>query len=219
MLPILREGLVLELHFNELNGSIVYDLSGYNNNGTIYGATRVNEGFVRALSFDGMDDYVRVEYIELPLPFTVSFWFRFPTAPPPSRAQAVIDEGFGTGYNWWFHIDRRPELYKDRGVPAFATRGGGSIVNYYYYLYSDRWYHITVVSNAGMYVNGELVVPGSISEFTRASNPLYFMRDSYSPPSYTVGYLDEVLIYNRALSEEEIKTLYNYYTKKKAFER
>ncbi|MEM5820154.1 MAG: DUF2341 domain-containing protein [Candidatus Aenigmatarchaeota archaeon] len=54
------DGLVLYLPFDEGSGNIVYDYSGNNNNGTIYGATFVDSPFNKALSFDGVDDYVGI---------------------------------------------------------------------------------------------------------------------------------------------------------------
>ena len=56
------EGLVAEWHFDEGSGSVVKDISGNGNNGTIYGATWVDGKFGKALSFDGMDDYVEITY-------------------------------------------------------------------------------------------------------------------------------------------------------------
>jgi hypothetical protein len=48
-------GLVGEWHFD----GDAKDSSGNGNDGTIYGATFVEGKFGKALSFDGVDDYVR----------------------------------------------------------------------------------------------------------------------------------------------------------------
>lgn len=48
-------------HFDEGEGIIVYDSSGYLNDGTIHGATWTTYGaYGGALEFDGTDDYVEV---------------------------------------------------------------------------------------------------------------------------------------------------------------
>jgi len=52
------DGLVAEWHFDEGYGSVLKDSSGNGNDGTIYGATWVDGKFGKALSFDGVDDYV-----------------------------------------------------------------------------------------------------------------------------------------------------------------
>ena len=52
-------GLVGYWNFNEGSGNIAYDSSGSGNEGTIHGATWVDNGSCeKALSFDGVEDYV-----------------------------------------------------------------------------------------------------------------------------------------------------------------
>ncbi|MBI4744389.1 MAG: hypothetical protein HY776_06180 [Actinobacteria bacterium] len=46
--------------FDEGTGSIAYDKSLLNNNGTVYGATWTQGRYGQALSFDGLDDYAQV---------------------------------------------------------------------------------------------------------------------------------------------------------------
>jgi hypothetical protein len=55
-----EEGLVGYWSFDEGEGTIAHDYSGNSNDGTIYGATWVDGKVGKALSFDGVDDYVRV---------------------------------------------------------------------------------------------------------------------------------------------------------------
>ena len=66
-----NENLVLYLKFDEGSGTVAYDSSGYGNNGTLYDANATNDDgdtppqwvdgkFGKALSFDGVDDYVEV---------------------------------------------------------------------------------------------------------------------------------------------------------------
>jgi len=52
--------LVLDLPFDEGEGSVAYDQSLYGNNGTIYGATWTRGRSGWALDFDGTDDYVEI---------------------------------------------------------------------------------------------------------------------------------------------------------------
>ncbi|MGB7000841.1 MAG: DUF2341 domain-containing protein [Halobacteriota archaeon] len=53
-------GLVGYWNFNEGSGNMAYDSSGSGNEGTIHGATWVDNGSCKkALSFDGVDDYVQ----------------------------------------------------------------------------------------------------------------------------------------------------------------
>jgi prepilin-type N-terminal cleavage/methylation domain-containing protein len=57
--PFNDNGLVLYLPFEEGSGTSTRDLSGHNNDGTLYnGPTWVEGKLGKALSFDGVDDYV-----------------------------------------------------------------------------------------------------------------------------------------------------------------
>jgi len=219
MLPILREGLVLELHFNELNGDIAYDLSGNGNNGTIYGATRVNEGFVRALSFDGVDDYVFVPRSlvtdEIGLDFSVAVWV------------ATTETGSaGYGKAWIVEKD----------LPAARQDDWFFGINYgkVYLVLGDKVYYSDDVIADGLWhfigfsrKKDTKVVLFWDTKTKVFADPGYDMRNTQNiyigsekgRYKFFRGPIDEVLIFNRALSEEEIKTLYNYYTKKKIFER
>jgi hypothetical protein len=49
--------------------------------------------------------------------------------------------------------------------------------------------------------------------------PLRIMADTLSLRYFVNGIIDEVFIWNRALSESEIKAIYNYYMKKRTIER
>ena len=54
------DGLVGHWSFDEGNGNVVYDYSGNDNTGNIYGATWVEGVLGGALSFDGVDDYIEI---------------------------------------------------------------------------------------------------------------------------------------------------------------
>jgi len=51
-------GLVGWWRFDEGTGTVAEDSSGYGNHGTVYGATGVDGKYGKALSFDGIDDYI-----------------------------------------------------------------------------------------------------------------------------------------------------------------
>ena len=73
------DGLVLEYPIFEGSGTTLYDTSGNNNNGTIYGAVwkKLPTG-KQILSFDGIDDYGIGPYLSIfnKHPFTIVVWFR-----------------------------------------------------------------------------------------------------------------------------------------------
>ena len=215
MLPIVRDGLVLEMHFNELNGSTVYDLSGNNNHGTIYGATRVQEGFGRALLFDGVDDYVKINYstsMNLQQAFTFSAWV-YPVVGGIDWRNVVgqigVDDGiFFMGGNyfmgsvWVVNPDGSKTRLWVGGTPKQIS----------------KWYFVvfTGISGVGykLYVNG--ILENEVND-TRPHQNLTtdFYVGGFDTRCFFSGIIDDVLIYNRALSDDEIKAIYNYYMKKR----
>ena len=162
-----------------------------------------------ALFFNGVNQYAHAPHFYYEDHFTVVARFMFPHGAPPTRNQPLISNGFtSAGRDWWLVIDRRPELFPDRGVPLFETRGGERIVNFDYYVYGGVWNHVAVVTSRGMYVNGVLVASGSINigAVSKGTAPLTVGIDGVHR---YMGYVSEVLIYSRALSKEEI--LWDFY--------
>lgn len=76
-----------------------------------------------------------------------------------------------------------------------------------------NWHHIVFAFSAGnsyaLYIDNALNSSGSLSSFTIANNPMRIARsvDSYWA-SYT-GLIDEIRIYNRMITAEEVNTLYS----------
>ena len=98
------DGLVAEWHFDEGAGSVLKDSSGNGNDGVIYGATWVDGKYGKALSFDGVDDYISVPYNSLfdihGKTHTVLTWVKFA---PSLKTQVIIfqdDCGWGIHYNF-----------------------------------------------------------------------------------------------------------------------
>jgi len=206
----LMDGLVLWLTFDEGSGNIAYDYSGNGNNGTLYnGPTWVNGKIGKAISFDGVDDYVKVPYIVVfnQKPFTVIGWIY----------QNVIKQHevlFSTGDAE--APDRYLALIINNGNPHFSF-WGDDLVSYSNFLETGKWYHLAFVWEGQstrrqlIYVNGTLVA-------TRISTGLLTVTSGAATGNggwigrvwniYHNGTNDEVRIYNRALSVEEIQKLY-----------
>jgi len=86
-----------------------------------------------------------------------------------------------------------------------------------------QWYHIVQVAKRvgndliiDCYVNGNLIGSSlnskywiDVSYLTPQSNNLYIGKDPLGYTEFTKGLIDDIRIYNRALSETEIQQLYN----------
>jgi len=86
------QGLVGYWNFDQGSGTTASDSSGYNNHGTIYGASWTSGKVGGALSFDGLDDYVdcgNSETLDPTQEATVEAWVNFNQL--PSAANHVME--------------------------------------------------------------------------------------------------------------------------------
>ncbi|MFQ6119136.1 MAG: LamG-like jellyroll fold domain-containing protein [Methanosarcinales archaeon] len=197
-----------EWHFDEGSGNIAKDTSGNGNDGVIHGATWVYGKFGKALRFDGVDDYVEVPDspgLDITDAITIEAWVKPLTLTSNTYPMWKVNT-YGLGYGILI-IGGASDKYQ------FAFHDGGSwqYVNTATSPTIGNWYHIVGTFdglNIRIYVNGALENTASYSGgINPTTNTLVI--GSGSP---TVGHfnciIDEVRIYNRALSAEEIKAHY-----------
>ena len=201
-------GLVLWLKFNEGSGNIAYDSSFYNNHGTIYGATWTDGKFGKALSFDGVDDYINcgdIDAIDGASKITVTAWIKW--------------EGKVGGLTVSREFHRKHYVYafgggwKDHKARFWIYDGswknsGDSITD----IDDGNWYFIVGVYDGEylrLYVDGVEESNNYIGSTTLyANDEPVIIGSSRGTAEFWNGIIDEVRIYNRALSENEIKMLY-----------
>jgi hypothetical protein len=195
--------LVAHFTFDELDATQVTDMSGRGNHGVIAGAVRVDGVSGGALQFDGVNDWVTIAdapSLDLVASFTLEAWVK-PSAIGGYRT-VVLKEG--TGFAPY-------ELYasSDTPVPAafFTTTSGVRSVTGTTALVTNGWTHLAATYdgvNLRLYVNGS---PRSVarSGSLRTSNgPLRIGGNQVWGGEFFAGAIDEVRVYNRALSTAEI---------------
>ncbi|MEV6314496.1 sialidase family protein [Streptomyces sp. NPDC051776] len=189
------------------------DLAPFARGASVLGGAAVTDGrFGKALSFDGRDDAVRLPFRNaLPLgsrDFTASLWFRYDAA---SGDQPFLWMG-GVGA-------RNPQVWvrgePDRGrVTALITTVNGSAPAATASVratrpYNDgQWHHLALRRSDGrlrLAVDGAETaapdVPGTVSRGSTFGVHLGQKADSRG---WLTGALDEVRVYGRALSDEEL---------------
>ncbi len=203
-------GLVGLWHFDSKDGSnstTAIDSSGQGNNGTVSGATFTNEGrFKEGYSFDGDDDRIDITGTNPPLTgnFTVSAWV-YPLQADNAWHSIIGRDSYID--NVWIALKENTNDFSVylEDVIQTSTTGGNLWTN-------NQWNHIAITYNGSLvqtYVDGIFKenLPGTYSGVIGSSNVGLNIGDV---GAYDMnGSIDEVRIYNRALTPTEIAGLYS----------
>jgi len=208
-MPVMSRKPVLYLSLDEGQGTTAHDLSEYQNNGTIYGATwqKLKTG-KNALYFDGVDDYVEVPdspSLDIADEITVMAWVK----PAESKRQVIVSKR-KTSTGWLFQINEDNRLYIYlQGVNGSAEANSTSKITI------GQWNHVTFIgkmNDVGTFaINGVLEEWKSLSIVGDITNDEPVQIGTYASGEYGRwfnGLIAHVSIYNRALSESEIKKIY-----------
>jgi PKD repeat protein len=199
-------GLVAAYGFDETGGTQALDSSGRGNHGTLSNATRSSQAkFGRALSFNGSNSLVTVAdsaALDLTNGMTLSAWV-YPTSWASGWKTVIMKERSG-GLAYTLNAN------SDAGRPNTTLRIGsydrqltaGS------HLPTNTWAHLAATYNGSrqrLFVNGVQV--GSRSQTGNldvTANPVRIGGSTVWPNQYFQGLIDEVRVYNRALTRTEI---------------
>jgi hypothetical protein len=230
-------GLVHYWPMDEGNAKIINDIiSG--KNGDIYGAAWTDGISGSALSFNGISDYVALPANNpkwLPRRnFTVSVWVYFERDPYYPTNEMILDLNYSNsdysekeiGYNIIFHALSIPRKLTFQMHTISATDedlpSDLSIV-------PEKWYYVTIVRDEtiqSIYINGKLIAWKYCSpypvKFYDAQNGYdddklnvgRFTTTLGSPRYYFKGKIDEISLFDSALSAGSIKKIYDNYLSK-----
>jgi concanavalin A-like lectin/glucanase superfamily protein len=193
--------LVAAYGFNEGNGTVVNDASGNGNNGTAANTTWTTSGkYGNALSFNGSSSRVTVPdsaSLHLTTAMTLEAWV-YPTS-TTARYRDVIYKGDDNYY--------LEATSPQSGAPVT----GGTFTSELFgtsALPVNTWSYLAATYNRStlrLYVNGVQVASKSATAaMAVSSNPLQIGGNTIYG-SYYNGVIDEVRIYNRALTQAQIQ--------------
>ena len=195
----------------DLNRDVV-DKSGYANHGINYGATcNVGGKFGLACKFDGFNDYILAKGLTTTPrdSWTLEAWIN-PTV-LPQFGSAVYNGDDSAGYG--FGIGNGGE---GSGSTLTGLFGWVRWINTgYNFPSANQWYHVVMIRSEGtlyFYVNGELKYTDVLGATNSPDNYLTIgceLDASHNPYRYFNGTIDEVRVWNRALSNQEIMASYN----------
>jgi len=215
------QGLVGYWSFDEGSGNIARDYSGNGNNGTLLNSTSWTIGKVGNAIINtsaGTDvEIPRTPILNPTSPnLTIAAWIKVYNYAPSNTCQTIV-EGSGnlnlrTGYYLGFHECAGDYLkFKAGNGSIWAAAPDFSQSN----IPINEWVFVAGVltpSKVSLYLNGELKTSSShsLGSISYENYPIRIGSLSYiSRLGYPLnGLIDEVRIYNRALSDSEIKALY-----------
>ncbi|PPA78985.1 MAG: Translocon-associated protein beta (TRAPB) [ANME-2 cluster archaeon HR1] len=231
------DGLVSKWHFDEGSGSIAKDSSGNENDGTIYGATWVDGKYGKALSFDGNGDYVEItpqSDVSAIGDFTISVWTKLKDWKSQtnsnkdrqyifdghSHSKTVTSDFYRTGFGLIYDGNSYTEE-----IHNFIYYGDGRILELNTQMgLKGKWIHHVFMRKGNMdytYIDGQLILVNYVGYVKR--DDLLNMQHNWfigtfsgNNPNYSrgvsnygfYGIIDEVKIYSRALTADEITTLF-----------
>jgi uncharacterized repeat protein (TIGR02543 family) len=195
-------GLVAAYSFNAGSGTTLADITGNGGSGTVSGATWTAGRYGNGLAFDGVNDQVSTGYATNLSRWTVSVWVRSPAPPSSAGASGPVHREKNFQINW--------------NHPNSTFRGAAGVrVNGTWYaasfgtLAANTWYHLAATYDGERlrtYRNGVLVTSNTAPSGTPNTESATLKLGRHAAAAqYFNGTIDDVRIYNRALSQSEIQ--------------
>src|SRR6478672_7793169 len=198
-------GLVAAYSFDAGTGTTLKDDSGHGNAGAISGATWTSGLHGKALAFNGVSSVVRIPdtpSLDLTSGMTLEAWV-YPTAISGLWRTVVLKEMPGElAYALYAKGDTpNPVGIANTGSEQFSRAGSA--------LSLRKWQHLTATydgTTARLYVNGALVSAAPAPGKLLTSNGSLDIGGNNVWSEWFKGSIDDVRVYNRALSTSEISS-------------
>ena len=194
------------------------DASGNSNNGTVNGATLTTDRFGNAnsaYSLNNLNDLITISNVNPALSNfekTISTWIKLPSQFNYSSLALVKH---GTAYSTGFDvaIDQNNVAYGNNNYAVVFLAGTASISFLSNQSELGSWCNLVSTYNGSeikIYLNGILKASQLYSGSLNCNNGVvYFgLWDNPSAPNFTARQLDDIGIWNRALTTTEIQQLY-----------
>ena len=211
------------------------DASGKGNNGTLEGGVILTTDRFgnanNAYLFDGIDDYIQIKNSDSlnPKQITISAWYSATKSFAGNGDNVIIHKPYTShtdAYYQW-HLGLAGDLYHNNVGGKFNFSGRVSLPTALPIWAKQvatteevigKWKHITISfdgTTLKVYVNGKLETyltsPNTSSISSYNTDVFIGKHGNLSRPGidYTPGIIDDIRVYNRALTEVEVKQLYN----------
>jgi len=209
----LGSGLVAHWAFDETGGSVVTDDSGNRRDGVVSGATFRSDG-----QFDGALHFVPGDSVTVPnFPYATSSWSF--SAWLRIGEEDIAQDDFGTVISTEAMQEGGWQLQtrgRSSGIYWTFAYWLGTGLDYAHYececFELGRWSHATVVVDAALgrlsfYVDGTLAQSSPLAATIRPGASDLFMGRWLGADRWFSGSIDDVAVYDRALSPKEVAEL------------
>jgi hypothetical protein len=201
------------------------DESGNGNNGTVNGATLTTDRFSSlnaAYHLDGIGNNIHVAnnfFDNGSVSWSISIWYNLDQLPNPNNGNSSHTlfntsphNGLGLGMNWG--SSSKYSLFLGEGTPANSWNTSIFNVQSSQNVTINSWHNVVLVKSGNifsLYIDG--VFDTNWTSGTTISSYLYQMyfgsTDPVASAEVIIGDIDDIGIWNRALTECEIQDLYN----------
>ena len=200
------------------------DESGNGNNGTVHGATLAVDRFGntnRAYSFNGTSNYIDV--VDNPIlrfnnNFSISLWVSLSSPYRLNYNMTFIGKALGSDYKDSYCIYTGIWTGGDTSVNTGYCNNSACKDNVNNFaLNLNTWYNITwsfdkTLNVETLYINGNLIKSQTITGTIEYDNHALTLGNDFSygiAAEFLAGKLDDIRLYNRALTTTEILQLYH----------
>ena len=211
---------VVHYGLNETSGTLVDDVGGVNMtpqdpNAFTYGVASVPAGtygaitvtpanaaaFGTAVASNGTavasNSTANNALNTLAAPLTVMAWVNQSTT---GGRQRILSGSSGDGTGWGYALDGGTQLFTTYGVTDYGPIGIGATQ-------PNTWQHVAVTFNgnqADFYLNGTFLTSQTGGNFNPNTSEVFGLFGATNPNEFFSGALDEVEVFNRVLSANEI---------------
>src|SRR6266545_5835103 len=198
-------GLVAAYAFDEGTGTLAADASGNGHSGALVGTTWTAGHSGSAASFNGTSAYVDLGALGTfyQTAFTLEAWVKKQTANLNDRGVLGTWSGNANGgpMLWIDHLATRYHLTLNNGMANYLDSGQNPV--------AGQWQHLAATydgTTARFYIDGTEVANRTFTGTVGNSNVWRVGAYGSSPGGFFDGLIDDVRIYNRALSAVEVQT-------------
>jgi len=227
----ISQSLIAHWGFDEEEMCVVHDNSNNHNHGILEPECNTlspswvqdrHEKEGKSLMFDGTNNFIKISdhsALQIEEEITISAWVKLPDSLPDNDGTIIYKSA--TGLNDYFFT-----LIYSKDDQGYGWAVSSETLESSNYIQSENtavpgeWQHIIATFNGtdrNLYINNNKINDSTISSFSVAENnsDLYIGQEATGIKKYN-GIIDDVRIYNRVISENEIMSLYigniNYFT-------